>query len=184
MKNQVPNLYPIFRVVPFQHLYQHLSEEIADVVVAFREGGLKKEIHYQELAKIPVVCITKNHSFFTEKKGIQLCDLKQGSLILLDPKKCPEEYRKLLHRILGDRSPADVYFCDTVEAAVTLAKAGYGVAMLPDFFQDSVPFVQRVPIIDACPISYGVYYKSLTGHSLRKKFVKLAKESFSMISSS
>lgn len=182
MKEQVPNLYPIFRVVPFQHLYQRLSEEAVDAVVAFREGGLKKAIHYQELTKIPVVGIAKAHCFFDRKSELQLCDLKQGSLIVLAPPKCPEEYRKLLDRVLEDRSPTDVYFCDAVEAAITLAQAGYGVAMLPDFFQDRQPSLRYFPIIDATSISYGVYYKALAGHPLRKTFVNLAKESFSMMS--
>lgn len=182
MKEQIPNLYPIFRVVPFQHLYQRLSEEAVDVVVAFRESGLKKAIRYQELTKIPVVGIAKAHSFFDQKKELQLCDLKQGPLILLDPQKCPEEYRRLLDRVLEDRSPSDVYFCDAVEAAIALAQAGYGVAMLPDFFQDRQPSLRYFPIIDATSISYGVYYTTLAGHPLRKTFVNLAKESFSMVS--
>ena len=125
MKKRVPNLYPVFRVVPFQHLYQRLSEEAVDVVVAFREGGLKKAIHYQELTKVPVTGIAKHHCFFTQKNELQLSDLKQGPFIALDPQKCPEEYRKLLDRILEDRSPTDVYFCDAVEAAVAMAQAGY-----------------------------------------------------------
>ena len=176
MKEQIPNLYPIFRVVPFQHLYQRLSEEEVDVVVAFREGGLKKAIHYQELTKIPVVGIAKGHSFFDQKNEVQLCDLKQGPLILLAPQKCPEEYRKLLDRVLEDRSPIDVYFCDAVEAAIALVQAGYGIAMLPDFFQERNPSLRYLPIFDAAPMSYGVYYKTLAGHPMRKVFVKLAQE--------
>lgn len=182
MKEQVPNLYPIFRVVPFEYLYHRLSEEAVDVVVAFREGGLKKTIHYQELTKIPVVGIAKAHSFFNQKTELQLCDLKHEPLIVLAPPKCPEEYRKMLDRVIEDRSPIDVYFCDAVEAAIALAQAGYGVAMLPDFFQDRQPSLRYFPIIDATSISYGVYYKALAGHPLRKTFVNLAKESFSMVS--
>ena len=176
MREQLPNLYPIFRVVPFQHLYQRLSEEAVDVVVAFRESGLKKAIHYQELAKVPVAGIAKDRSFFASKDRLCLSDLKEGPFIALDPQKCPEEYRRLLHRVLEDRSPVHVYFCDSMEAAVALAKAGYGVAMLPDFFQERYPALRYFPIADVDPLSYGVYYKTLAGYPLRKTFVKLAKE--------
>lgn len=182
MKEQVPNVYPIFHVVPFQHLYHRLSEEAVDVVVAFREGALKKAIHYQELTKIPVVAITKAQSSFVQKNELHLSDLKQSPVIVLNPQKCPEEYRKLLDRVLENRSPADVYFCEGIEPAMTLAQAGYGVAVLPDFFQDRQPSLRYVPMVDAAPISYGVYYKALAGHPLRKIFVKLAKESFSTVS--
>ena len=178
MKEQVANLYPIFRVIPFQHLYQRLSEEAVDVVVAFREGGLKKVIHYQELAKIPVVGMAKRRSFITQKNELQLCDLKHEPIIVLEPQKCPEEYRKLLHRVLEERSPINVYFCDAVEAATALAQAGYGIALLPDFFYDRNSSLQYLSITDANPISYGIYYKALSGYPLRKTFMKLAKENF------
>jgi len=182
MKEQISNLYPVFRVVPFQHLYQRLSEEAVDVVVAFREGGIKKAIHYQELMKIPVVGIAKEHSCFVQESELRLCDLKKTPLIVLDPQKCPEEYRNLLHRLLEDHSPGDVYFCDTVEAAVALAQAGYGIAVLPDLFQSRHPSLCYFPITDVAPISYGMYYKTLAGYPLRKKFVAFAKESFSTMS--
>ena len=184
MKERIPNIYPIFHVVPFQHLYQRLSEESVDVVVAFREGGIKKAIHYQELTKIPIVGIAKDHSFFAQEPELRLSDLKQVPIIALDPRKCPEKYRDLLHRVLEDHSPADVYFCDAAEGAVTLAQAGYGVAILPDFFPGRQPSLRYFPIADAAPISYGVYYKDLAGHPLRKTFVALAKESFSHVSPS
>ena len=183
MKNQVPGLYPVFRVVPFQHLYQRLSEEAVDVVVAFREreGGSKRAIPYQELIKIPVVAVGRSDLSLAEKAALLLRDFKQEPLIVLDPQKCPEEYRTLLHRVLADRSPGEVYFCDAVEAAVTLAQAGYGIAMLPDFFLNRTPSLAYVPITEAGAMSYGVYYKTLTGRPLRRAFVKLAKENFSLL---
>ena len=181
LREQVPNLYPVFRVVPFQHLYQRLLEEAVDVVVAFREGGLKKTIHYQELAKVPVVGVAKYRSFFPKKSELRLDDLKQGQFIALDPQKCPEEYRRLLHRVLEDRSPAGVYFCGSVEAAAALAQAGYGVAMLPALFRGGNSELSSLPIQDAGPMSYGVYYRTLAGYPLRKAFLKLAKENFSVM---
>ena len=35
MKKRFPNIYPVFQVVPFQHLYQRLLEEVVDVVPDF-----------------------------------------------------------------------------------------------------------------------------------------------------
>lgn len=60
MKSQYPNFYPVFRIVPFQHLYKHLSEETVDIILAFQEQRLKKTIHYQELIKIRIVGIVEN----------------------------------------------------------------------------------------------------------------------------
>lgn len=178
MKAQFANLYPVFRVVPFQHLYQRLSEEAVDIVVAFRENELKKAIHYQELMKVPVVGIAKERPDGMQKDELRLCDLKRAPVVVLGPQKCPEAYRKLLHRVLEDRSPTEIYFCDTIEAALTLAQAGYGLAILPDFFEDRNPRLQYFPIAESEPISYGVCYKTLAGHPLRRAFIKLAKETY------
>lgn len=176
MKLRFPSLYPVFRVIPFQHLYQRLSEETVDVVIAFREGGLKKTIHYQELIKIPLVGLGAPDSSLAQKSELSLGDLKQEPLIVLEPQKCPEEYRKLLHHLLGDRSPMDVYFCGAAEMAVTLARAGYGIAVLPGLFQSRSQSLLYLPVVDAEPISYGVYYKTQAGHPLRKAFLKGIKE--------
>ena len=35
MKKRFPNIYPVLQVVPFQHLYQRLLEEVVDVVPDF-----------------------------------------------------------------------------------------------------------------------------------------------------
>lgn len=176
MKEQIANIYPIFRIVPFQHLYQRLLEEYVDVVVAFRENGIKKEIHYQELVQVPVVAVTKGETFLSEYDEIHLGDLRKYPIITLEPQKCPEEYRTFMHEVLKDRSPSDVYFCDVPEAIITLAQAGYGVAVLPDFFQEKKEPLRCLPILDAPLLSYGIYYKASGENPLRRAFLKLVKE--------
>ena len=53
MSESCPTLYPLFQVVPFQHLYQLLEEEAVDVVTAFQEKGPKKETGiYKELTQV------------------------------------------------------------------------------------------------------------------------------------
>lgn len=179
MRKQFPDFYPIFRIVPFQHLYQQLSEETMDVIIAFRERGLKRAIRYQELTKIRVVGITQNSNSFSQKEVLHLGDLRQEALVVLDPQKCPEDYRKLLNLIIEEHSAPNIYFCESANAAVSLATAGYGLAILPDFFQIYNPMLTYLPIANIEPLSYGIHYKTLANHPMRKTFVKLVKEAFS-----
>lgn len=179
MRERFPSFYPIFQIVPFQHLYQRLIEETVDVVVSFREGGLKEAIHYRELMQIRATGIMQVTHPLAQAGELHVCDLRQAPIIILNPQKCPEEYRSLMHHILEDRSPGEVYFCDSVEVSVTLAQAGYGVAIVPDLFYHQDERFAHLPIVDAAPLSYGVYYQSLAGHPLRKAFVELAKKHFS-----
>lgn len=178
MKKRFPNIYPVFQVVPFQHLYQRLLEEVVDVVAAFRGSGERKAIHYREMAKIPAISIAKAGHPLAQAGELFLKDLKQEPLIALNPQKCHEDYRKIMHRILEERSPSDVYFCDAAETAVALAGAGYGVAVVPDFFQLRDQNLSYLSIADAQPMSYGVYYKTLAGNPRRRAFVELVKEAF------
>ncbi len=176
MRILFPNLYPIFQIIPFQHIYQRLLEEAVDVVVAFRED-VKKSIQYQELIKIqPVGIMTSNHSL-SRREQLSPDDFQQDTIISLNPQKCPADYKKMIHPILLDRSPAEVYFCDSAEAATVLAQAGYGVAIVPDILERN-PVLKYLPIEGAEAMSYGIYYKTLTGRPACRAFVKLAKEIF------
>lgn len=178
MRERFPDAYPVFQIVPFQHLYQRLLEEAVDVVVAFSEDGLKKSIQYRELAKVGVVGIMEKDSGLFEGESLTLSDLKNHPVICLNPQKCPEDYKKLMHSVLADRSPVDVYFCDSSEACTVLAKAGYGIAVVPDFFPYRDPELRYISITDAKPLSYGVYYKSLAGHPKRRAFVNMIKTAY------
>ena len=178
MKARFPHLYPVFQVVPFQHLYQRLLEETVDVVVAFREGDVRKSIHYRELTKIRAIGIAEAGHPLAQAGELSLQCLRQSPVIGLIPQRCPEDYRKLMHHILEEHSPLDVYFCESIEACVALARAGYGIAVVPDFFQGRDTSLVHLPIADSVPMSYGVFYKTLSGHPRRRVFVDAAKEAF------
>ena len=79
--------------------------------------------------------------------------------------------------------PLDIYFCDSTETAISLAGAGYGIALVPELLQNQDQEICQLPIMDADPMSYGVYYKTLSEHPRRKAFVEVAKEIFSQESS-
>ena len=71
--------------------------------------------------------------------------------------------------------------CGSADASVTLAKAGFGIAVQPDFPALRDPALAYIPIKDVEPLSYGAYYKSITGKPLLKAFLQLCKEYFSSL---
>ncbi len=179
MKERFPNIYPVFRIIPFQHLYQRLSDEVVDVVVSFRESGFKKGIEYCELTKFNAVALMEAENPLTSQNGLYLRDLEKAPIVAIDPQSCQADYKKIVHRIIEHKFPADVYICDSIETAITLAEAGYGISILPELPKFQNKRMRQLPIIDAEPMSYGVYYKALSGYPRRKAFVELAKEIFS-----
>ena len=178
MLKQFPQIYPVFQVVPFRHLYQRLVEENVDVVVAFQESGLKDYITYKELAKIkPTAVLSATHPL-AKRRELYIDDLKQEKVIVVQPPNCPGAIGKVQMQIIEDKSALDIYVCDAMETSVVMARAGYGVAIVPSALTIRSDALAYIPIEDAQLMSYGVYYKKLSGHPELKEFVNLAKEYF------
>ena len=173
-------LHPIFQVVPFQHLYQLLEEEAVDVVLAFREKEHKKGSSiYRELAQVPAAAVLPADHPLAEKKLLGGEDLRDQRLLLLDPQRCPDRLNAVQHCLATERAVSDLLMCGSADACITLAKAGFGIAVQPDFPSLRDPALAYIPIEDAEPLSYGAYYKSVTGKPLLKAFLQLCKEYFS-----
>ena len=179
MKQSYKTLHPLFQVVPFQHLYQLLEEEAVDVVLAFREKGQKKgNSIYRELAQVPVAGILPAGHPLTEKVALDRDDLQTERLIMVEPQRCPDNLNAVQHELTTGRTVSELFMCSSADACVTLAKAGFGITIQPDFPSLRDPALAYIPIEDVEPLSYGAYYKSVTGKPLLKLFLQLCKENF------
>lgn len=179
MSESCPTLYPLFQVVPFQHLYQLLEEGAVDVVTAFQEKGLKKETGiYKELTQVRVTAVLSAGHPLAEKELLDEEDLKSQRLLLLDPQRCPDSLNAVQHELTTGRSVSDLFMCSSADACVTLAKAGFGVSVQPDFPPLRDPALAYIPIEGVEPLSYGAYYKSVTGKPLLKLFLQLCRDNF------
>lgn len=79
---------------------------------------------------------------------------------------------------MGDRSPAEFYFCEYAEAITILVTAGYGISVLPDYLVPDTPLIAKIPLTGAEPVSFGVYYKSVQGNPALKAFLNCARDCF------
>ena len=68
--------------------------------------------------------------------------------------------------------------CSSADACITLARAGFGIAVQPDFPSLRDPALAYIPIEGVEPLSYGAYYKSVTGKPLLKLFLQLCRDNF------
>ena len=81
---------------------------------------------------------------------------------------------------MGGRAPSEFYFCDTGEAAVVLACAGYGISVIPDLCLPESLNAAKIPLTDVPPVSFGVYYKPQPSAKILKAFIQLLKKNFSL----
>ena len=179
MADSCPMLNPVFQVVPFQHLYQLLEEEAVDVIIAFQEKGQKKiDGIYKELAQIRITGILPAAHPLAEKELLDEGDLRTQRLLLLDPQICPDSLNAVQHQLTTGRAVSELLMCGSADACITLAKAGFGIAVQPDFPSLRSPALSYIPIKDVEPLSYGAYYKSVTGKPMLKLFLQLCRDNF------
>ena len=173
---QYEGLHPRLQVVPFQHLFRLLEEDDVDAILGFREPDEKKgSFIYRELAKVPVVCVcTKEHPM-AQKERITLAGLKKENLVLFDPAKAQLHAAQYQIRLVEDRSPAELYFCESAEAAMVLVEAGFGVCVLPEIFVPPNLSLARLLVEGMAPMSFGIYYKSMQGNPPLKSLIQLLK---------
>lgn len=179
MADSCPMLYPVFQVVPFQHLYQLLDEEAVDVIIAFQEKSSKKiDGIYKELTQVRITGVLPATHPLAEKELLDEDDLRTQRLLLLDPQICPDNLNAVQHELTTGRAVSELLMCGSADACITLAKAGFGLAVQPDFPALRDPALAYIPIKDVEPLSYGAYYKSVTGKPMLKLFLQLCKDNF------
>lgn len=84
MADSCPMLYPVFQVVPFQHLYQLLDEETVDVIIAFQEKSAKKiDGVYKELAQVRITGVLPADHPLAKEELLDEDDLRTQRLLLL-----------------------------------------------------------------------------------------------------
>ena len=111
-----------------------------------------------------------------EKKLLDADDLRIQRLLLLDPQRCPDSLNAVQHELATGRAVSDLLMCGSADACVILAKAGFGIAVQPDFPSLRDPALAYIPIQGTEPLSYGAYYKSVTGKPMLKHFLQLCKD--------
>lgn len=177
MADSYPNLHPQIQVVPFKHLYRLLAEDDVDVIVAFRENSTKKmPFNYKELGSIPAVGYCAANHALAQFPRLSINDLEHEKLILHDPKKSPDSITMLQMKLMESHSSSELFFCDSEEAAITLAQAGYGIALLPGLHTANSSSLVLIPIDGLDPLSFGIYYKTLSKNPILRDFIRLACE--------
>lgn len=179
-----PNIHPVLREAPSQSLlYRFLENETADVLWGIEEQNAGKIPGiYKEMIQTPLVCVCQGTHPLADRSYVTLADLKKERLIVFDPGNSLFFIAKFQGQLIQERHPKDIYFCESTEAALMLASAGYGIFLLPKLLLPPESLLKAIPLKDAAPLSFGVYYKTLQRNKPLKSFVDLVKEQFPLTS--
>lgn len=174
MRERYPNIHPRLRVAPAQRLYHLLEDETVEVFVSFQEPELQKQsIQYREIARSPVACICPCDSP-TAQGGLE--HLGEEKLVMSRPMQTPSALAQIQRELVGERSPAELYFCETAEEILTLVHSGFGVSPFPSLILPDDPEIVRIPMPDIPEMSLGVYYKAAQRNEPLRYFIRLLRE--------
>ncbi len=176
LRAALPDLHPRLQTIPFLHIYQLLERGDLDAVVDFREdAGAKVDAQFREFAKVPVMFVCTRDHPLAGRPQVCLEDLKEEKLVLFLPTKGMLSVARLQEQLMGHRPPSEFYFCESVEAITVLVRAGYGISVLPDCLIPDTPCLCKIPVQDAPPAPFGVYYRSLQGKPALKDLIRCAR---------
>ena len=106
-------------------LFRMLEDGDLDALLSFRVSHPPKgDILYRETGKAPLVCLLPRRHPMARESSLDLRRLRGERLVLLTPAKPqPEALHTLLGRTVGERTPAELYFCESTEAVAALVGA-------------------------------------------------------------
>lgn len=173
-----PAVHPRLHVVPFQHIYRRLADGDFDGVLGFRESSsATMGARFVELVCTPITCVCSASHPFATAETLSLDDLRSERLVLVAPPRVSPAIVELQGRLLTERRPSEIYFCESVEGMSVLAGAGYGVAVMPALLAPQLPEFVQIPLKGVEPVSFGLYHHDLEGKSVLRAFIQLLKKS-------
>ena len=177
LSKEIPNLHPQLHVVPHEHLLRLLEDGKAEIIFDLKtEDSEYEKFTYRELGRVDLYGVCRKGHPLTEKAQITIDDLATVPLIFCDPIYLVPEIAKLQLQLAAGRSPVDLHFCDSSEAATILAAAGLGVAVLPGLFIPRDDRISLVPLAGTPKLPVGIFYKPYPGDTTLRKFIHIVTE--------
>ena len=158
LREERPEVMPLLRLIPFDSLENQLSEGELQLIFSFQEAASKKA-RYHELLRCPAVCVCAPDHPLAEEPFLTVERLRSaGAMAACRPPICPPALFPIQSEVLAGRPPHQVFFCDDLEAAFTLAEAGYALAVVPDLPGARLPGLRYIPLPEFEPLSFGAVY--------------------------
>lgn len=170
---QIPELHPFVRVIPFRSILNLFIHGEIDVLFGFQEDiPLRDGMVYRELAKIPICCAVPSGHPISQKEEIHEEDLLSENIVICNSYEIPSKAAGIQNQLANKFLPDSTYYCENLQVLLSLVKAEYGFAVLPD--QASVDSdITYIPLFGYESLSYGIFYKSAAKNPLVKKFISL-----------
>lgn len=172
---RIPELHPFVRVIPYRSILNLFIHGEIDVLVGFQDDiPIRDGVVYQELASVPICCAVPRDHPLARKKELSEAELLSENIILCNSYEIPTKAANIQNRLGNKFLPDSSYYCENLQVMLSLVKAGYGFAILPDRASMD-PGLVFIPLAGYPPMSYGIFHKHASKNPLLKKFLSIVK---------
>lgn len=169
---EFPLLHPAISMIPFPALYGMVENRSLHAAFGIKEKQKKSVLSFKQLFSAPVACVcSPKHPL--AKFSVLKKDELSGNLIACSPRQIPHSIFAIQNPQLTSLPACQRYFTETIESALTLAKAQIGYTICPDIPQMRDPTLCYIPISDLPPLPFGVFYRHDNNHPVLKRFLNL-----------
>ena len=172
----MPELHPFIRVIPYRSILTLFTHGEIDVLFGFKDDiPLRSSMNYRELIQIPICCAVPSEHPYAKKDIILEKELLSENLIICNSYEIPSRVASIQNRLENKFLPDSTYYCENLQVMLSLVKAGYGLAVLPNGASID-PGITYIPLSESAPISYGIFYKASSATPLIKKFISIVQQ--------
>lgn len=172
LSEEFPLLRPNIHLVPFPSLLSMIENNQIHAALGTKNEQAKTSLYYRELCSAPVACVCSPEHPLAQYKTLTR-RLLTGNFIACSPRQISDSIFTVQNSILVNMAPEMRFLTESVESAVTLAKAGVGYTLYPDIPPARDAGLQYIPVTDLPEISFGVYCQNNHDHPVLKRFLTL-----------
>lgn len=170
-----PEVHPFLRILSSRSILNLFFNGEMDVLFSFHDNvPLRSGVEYMELLQMPICCTIPAHHPLSGKERITKQELLAEHMIICNSHALPTKIMDIQHDLGRQMAPGTLNYCENTLAALSLAKAGYGICILPENIIPD-PELVYIPISGTEKLSYGVFYKNTSQSHLLKPFLSIAR---------
>ena len=178
LAEEFPLLRPSMHLVPFPSLLGRVENGQLLAALGTKEEQKKSPLSFKDLFSAPICCICSpdhplaGHETLTKRQ-------LSGTLIACSPRHIPDSVFAVQNSLLMNLSPEQRFLTESLESALTLAKAGLGYTLYPQIPGIHEPGLCAIPVTTMPAVSFGVYCAASLDHPVLKTFLRLMGQTFS-----
>lgn len=179
LQKEYPRVYPVVLIKDYSQLITLFNDKQIDIILSTKE--MLKDIRdctFKKLKVLTKYAVMSINSPLSKCEKLTFNDLKESCLITLHPKLIPFQYKDKVQEKLTLHSQEELGFiCENDQVGILLAKAGYGIAIMPEFcISSDIKDIVTIPIQEQETMEYGIAYQSKP----KEKYLKYFIENFSL----